>query len=102
MVSGPTGAMAMVRPSGRARAASATPMVPPAPAVFLTTTLAPRELAISSCMERVVMSVPPPAENGTTMVTDCAAAVPAWSSAAAIAPAASVPVANFLKVMVSS
>src|ERR1700694_1342921 len=44
-------------------------MFPPAPVTFSTTTVCPRLFVIRSAMIRAIVSVGPPAENGTTIVT---------------------------------
>src|SRR5438105_6708941 len=44
-------------------------MLPPAPVTFSTTTVCPMLFAIRSAMIRAIVSVGPPAENGTTIVT---------------------------------
>src|SRR2546423_8903068 len=44
-------------------------MLPPAPVTFSTTTVCPRLFVIRSAMMRAIVSVGPPAENGTTIVT---------------------------------
>src|SRR6266851_6930001 len=61
-----------VYPSGAARATRPTPMLPPAPVVFSTTTVCPSALPMRCAMIRPSVSVGPPAENGTTIVTACA------------------------------
>ena len=48
-----------------ARAASTRPIVPPAPALFSTTTVHPVDFASSVATSRDEMSVPPPGGNGT-------------------------------------
>src|ERR1041385_5618849 len=44
-------------------------MLPPAPVTFSTRTVWPRLFVIRSAMMRAIVSVGPPAENGTTTVT---------------------------------
>src|SRR3954469_4443299 len=44
-------------------------MLPPAPVTFSTTTVWPRFFVIRSAMMRAIVSVGPPAENGTTIET---------------------------------
>src|SRR6185437_15783420 len=44
-------------------------MVPPAPVTFSTTTACPRAFVMRCAMMRAMVSVGPPAANGTTMVT---------------------------------
>src|SRR5678815_4416598 len=44
-------------------------MLPPAPVTFSTTTVCPRLFVIRSAMMRAIVSVGPPAENGTTIAT---------------------------------
>src|SRR5581483_1802254 len=44
-------------------------MLPPAPVVFSTTTVCPRLCVIRAAMILAIVSVGPPAENGTTSVT---------------------------------
>src|SRR5262245_53399016 len=44
-------------------------MLPPAPVMFSTRTVCPRLFVIRSAMIRAIVSVGPPAENGTTIVT---------------------------------
>src|SRR4051812_23932062 len=44
-------------------------MLPPAPVTFSTTTVCPRLFVIRSATIRAIVSVGPPAENGTTTVT---------------------------------
>ena len=56
-------------PANRALATLFAPIVPPAPATFSTTTLAPKGLRKASAKSRATRSVGPPAVNGTTMVT---------------------------------
>ncbi|MOA32516.1 hypothetical protein D3C78_1537420 [compost metagenome] len=56
-----------VRPSPAARAMSAMPMEPPAPARFSMTTVWPSRRCKGSCRERPAMSVAPPGGKGTTM-----------------------------------
>src|ERR1044071_3528172 len=56
-------------------------MLPPAPVTFSTTTVWPRLFVIRSAMIRAIVSVGPPAENGTTIATGragkfCADATP--------------------------
>jgi hypothetical protein len=69
--------MLIVYPSGAARATRPTPMVPAAPATLSTITVCPRASRNPSAITRAIVSVGPPAENGTTMVMgfdgyDCA------------------------------
>src|SRR5205085_3845082 len=66
-------------------------MLPPAPVTFSTTTVCPRLFVIRSAMIRAIVSVGPPAENGTTIVTGrvgkfCADAVQQNTIAAANSP----------------
>ena len=56
-----------VCPSCGALATLLAPIVPPAPATFSTTTLAPKGLRKASAKSRATRSVGPPAANGTTM-----------------------------------
>ena len=60
--------MATVYPSGVARATRLPAIVPPAPAVFSITTGWPSERAMRSPRMRAIVSVGPPAANGTTTV----------------------------------
>src|SRR5256885_1937757 len=46
-------------------------MVPPAPVVFSTSTFWPSALVMRCAMIRAMVSVGPPAENGTMIVTGC-------------------------------
>ena len=69
--------MLIVYPSGAARATRPTPMVPAAPATLSTMTVCPRAACNPWLITRAIVSVGPPAENGTTMVMgfdgyDCA------------------------------
>src|SRR6185295_2210107 len=64
--------MPSVYPSGAARTTRPTPMVPPAPVVLSTTTVWPIALVMRAAMMRAIVSVGPPAENGTTIVTGLA------------------------------
>ena len=50
------------------RAARVTPIVPPAPVTFSTTTVWPSAARIRSLRARASASVGPPAANGTMMV----------------------------------
>ena len=85
---GPTGEKSNTCPSGRARATSAVPIVPPAPVTLRTTTGWPSAAPISFCIMRATMSVGPPAAKFTT-IWICARA----GSAQAIRTAASVAMA---------
>ena len=58
--------MPMVYPSGAARATSATPMRPPAPALKSVTTVWPSALETRSLNVRAITSLSPPAGQGTT------------------------------------
>src|ERR671911_817670 len=60
--------MSTVYPSGLACDTSPAATVPPAPSTFWTTIWAPSLADIGSAINRVTVSVGPPAENGTTMV----------------------------------
>src|SRR5918992_5303122 len=60
--------MSTVYPSGWACDTSPAATVPPAPSTFWTTIWAPSLADIGSAINRVTVSVGPPAENGTTMV----------------------------------
>src|SRR5918997_624203 len=82
---GPTGENSSVWPTGRARAASAVPIVPLAPMVFLTTTWVPRAPENSGARMRATMSAAPPGAKVTTMVMGACARAGggAGSSAAA-------------------
>src|SRR5574343_1431184 len=64
----PTVPMKRVWPSAGALAASAAPMLPPAPARLSTTTGWPSSALSAWPTMRARMSVVPPAEKGTTMV----------------------------------
>src|SRR6266850_2988728 len=82
--------MSMVYPSGAARAMRATPIVPPAPPTFSTTTVWPSGARMRSAMMRAAVSVEPPGGNGTTRVIGregnpcaCAAAAQAANAIAA-------------------
>src|SRR5216684_2665369 len=62
-------------------------MLPPAPVTFSTTTVWPRPLVMRSAMMRAMVSVGPPAENGTTMLSGrvgkfCAPAAPQQKASA--------------------
>src|SRR6266850_6931668 len=81
MTCGPMWPMLTMWPSGAARTTRPTPMLPPAPVTFSTTTVCPRLFVIRSAMMRAIVSVGPPAENGTTIATGragklCADAAP--------------------------
>src|SRR5258706_12371682 len=58
--------MATVYPSGVARATRLPAIVPPAPAVFSITSGWPSERPMRSPRMRAIVSVGPPAANGTT------------------------------------
>jgi hypothetical protein len=60
--------MSTVYPSGLACDTSPAATVPPAPSTFWTTIWAPNFFDMGSAINRVTVSVGPPAENGTTMV----------------------------------
>src|SRR5215217_7609025 len=60
--------MSTVYPSGLACDTSPAATVPPAPSTFWTTIWTPSFLDIGLAINRVTVSVGPPAENGTTMV----------------------------------
>ncbi len=69
-----------VLPSGAERASVCSPMTPPAPVWFSTTTGAPNALANAGCAARVMASTPEPAAFGSTKRTGrscCAKAAPA-------------------------
>src|SRR6185369_4782730 len=74
---------------GAARATRPIAMLPAAPTVFSISTVWPSERVMRSARRRAMVSVGPPAENGTTMTTGfagnvedapCAAAPPAMSA----------------------
>src|SRR3954465_7436397 len=69
MTCGPMWPMLTMYAAGAARTTRLTPMLPPAPVTFSTTTVWPRLFVIRSAMIRAIVSVGPPAENGTTTVT---------------------------------
>jgi hypothetical protein len=60
---------ASVWPSGAERASVCSPMTPPAPVWFSTTTGAPSALANAGCAARVIASTPEPAAFGSTKRT---------------------------------
>src|SRR5688572_27221769 len=60
--------MSTVYPSGAACDTSPAATVPPAPSTFWTTIWTPSLADMGSAINRVTVSVGPPAENGTTMV----------------------------------
>jgi hypothetical protein len=59
----------MVSPSGRARASSAQPISPPAPARLFTTMVWPRPRSMKRASVRAATSVPPPGAKATIIVT---------------------------------
>ena len=76
-------AMPRVSPSGAALATALTPMLPPAPGRFSTMTVPSAGFTASARM-RAVMSIGPPAPNGTTMRVTLSV----WASAGAASVAA--------------
>src|SRR5512145_660569 len=71
-----------VLPSGAERASDCSPMTPPAPVWFSTTTDVPSALANAGCAARVIASTPEPAAFGRMKRTGCcASAAPAARTA---------------------